>query len=252
MHPPGLPDVRVLSRPSGATSRVVVTVAWPGASRASEVLSRPSNESSESAAGVIQSPHVLSRGNAARSISVTACPRVARCQPADAPAGPAPTIAIRALRAEVTCVRGCIVAAHPTQPTARHALTAREARSTMVRAPRGNSLTAAAQFTNAHEPQAASARPSVPGVSASRNDADARRYLRLTLGHTLAMYGVLAAALFGAMPAWLLLLAVPWLYVRLSLGLHELLHVRAAGEVPAFHRLAMVFDTPFGLGYREH
>ena len=113
-------------------------------------------------------------------------------------------------------------------------------------------MTAAAQLTNAHAPQAASARASVPGVSASRNDADARRYLRLTLGHTLAMYGVLAAALFGAMPAWLLLLAVPWLYVRLSLGLHELLHVRAAGEVPAFHRLAMVFDTPFGLGYREH
>src|SRR5438045_2504041 len=116
MHPPGLPDVRVLSRPSGATSRVVVTVAWPGASRASEVLSRPSNESSESAAGVIQSPHVLSRGNAARSISMTTCPRVARCQPADAPAGPAPTIAIRALRADV-CSRDCIVPAHPTQPT---------------------------------------------------------------------------------------------------------------------------------------
>jgi hypothetical protein len=74
----------------------------------------------------------------------------------------------------------------------------------------------------------------------------------VTLGHTLAMYGVLAAAIFGAMPAWILLIAVPWLYVRLSLALHELLHVRDARSVPAFHRLAMVFDTPFGLGYREH
>jgi len=113
-------------------------------------------------------------------------------------------------------------------------------------------LTAAAQLTNVHTSQAPSARPSVPGVSAARNDTDARRYLRFTLGHTLAMYGVLAAALFGAMPAWVLILVVPWLYVRLSLGLHELIHVRAAADVPAFHRLAMVFDTPFGLGYREH
>ena len=54
------------------------------------------------------------------------------------------------------------------------------------------------------------------------------------------------------MPAWVLILVVPWLYVRLSLGLHELIHVRAAADVPAFRRLAMVFDTPFGLGYREH
>ena len=91
-----------------------------------------------------------------------------------------------------------------------------------------------------------------PGATATRNDADARRYLRLTLCHTLAMYGFLAAAIFGAMPPWILLVVVPWLYVRLSLGLHELLHVRDADNVPAFHRLAMVFDTPFGLGYREH
>jgi fatty acid desaturase len=109
-------------------------------------------------------------------------------------------------------------------------------------------LTAAAQLTHADTSLLASA----PSASASRNHADARRYLRLTLLHTLAMYGVLAAAIFGAIPAWLLLVAVPWLYIRLSLELHELLHVRRAHEVPTFHRLAMVFDTPFGLGYREH
>ena len=91
-----------------------------------------------------------------------------------------------------------------------------------------------------------------PALSARRDAVDARRYVRLTLAHTLALYAVLATALAGAIPAWALVIAVPWLYVRLSLGLHELLHVRAASDVPAFHRLAMVFDTPFGLGYREH
>jgi fatty acid desaturase len=91
-----------------------------------------------------------------------------------------------------------------------------------------------------------------PLEAAQRDGADARRYLRMTLAHTLALYGVLAAALFDAAPAWVLVIAVPWLYVRLSLGLHELLHARDAHSVPAFHRLAMIFDTPFGLGYREH
>src|SRR5437899_1565247 len=105
MQAPGLPDVRVLARPSGATSRVAITLACDGARLPRAAASSPSNESSDNAAGVSQSPQVLSRGNDARSISVTACPRVARCQPADAPAGPAPTIAIRALRAEVTSTR---------------------------------------------------------------------------------------------------------------------------------------------------
>jgi fatty acid desaturase len=82
--------------------------------------------------------------------------------------------------------------------------------------------------------------------------ADDRRYLRATLGWTLVLYGVLASALAGLLsPAWLLL-AVPLVYVRLSLALHELMHLRAAAQVPAFHRLAMILDTPFGLGYREH
>ena len=100
-----------------------------------------------------------------------------------------------------------------------------------------------------HAPHAAEG---APGASARRDDADARRYLRQTLAHTLAIYGVLAAALFEVVPAWVLVVAVPWLYVRLSLGLHELLHARDADRVPAFHRLAMIFDTPFGPGYREH
>ena len=92
----------------------------------------------------------------------------------------------------------------------------------------------------------------MPDAAARRNDVDAARYLGYTLAHTLALYAVLAAALAGSIPSWALVAAVPWLYVRLSLGLHELLHARPAEHVPAFHRMAMIFDTPFGLGYREH
>ncbi|MGY0197172.1 fatty acid desaturase [Leptothrix sp. BB-4] len=86
----------------------------------------------------------------------------------------------------------------------------------------------------------------------ARVDDPARHYLRATLGWTLALYAVLALALTGWLaPVWLLP-AVPLVYVRLALALHELMHLRGAGRVPAFHRLAMIFDTPFGLGYREH
>jgi fatty acid desaturase len=81
---------------------------------------------------------------------------------------------------------------------------------------------------------------------------DDRRYLRTTLVWSLLLYAALAAALLGLVsPLWLLV-AVPLIYVRLSLALHELMHLRSAAHVPAFHRLAMILDTPFGLGYREH
>src|SRR5664279_2200484 len=61
--------------------------------------------------------------------------------------------------------------------------------------------------------------------SGLRDAADARRYLRVTLFHTLAIYAALAAAMAGVVPATLLVAALPWIYVRLSLALHELLHV---------------------------
>ena len=118
--------------------------------------------------------------------------------------------------------------------------------------PPRHSLTFAARLATAPPLAAPHAAVEAPGATAQRDDADARRYLQQTLAHTLALYGVLAVALFEVVPAWVLFVAVPWLYVRLSLGLHELLHVRDADRVPAFHRLAMVFDTPFGLGFREH
>jgi fatty acid desaturase len=91
-----------------------------------------------------------------------------------------------------------------------------------------------------------------PRAGALRNEGDARHYVRRTFGLTIGLYVVLAAALWGGLPWWSLLLAVPWLYVRLALALHELLHARAPDELPAFHRLAMIFDTPVGLGFREH
>jgi hypothetical protein len=117
---------------------------------------------------------------------------------------------------------------------------------------RGASLTSAAQLADTE--RAADLHDVTPPSASNerRSDADARRYVRLTLGHTLAMYGVLGATLLNVLPAWTLVVAVPWLYLRLSLGLHELLHVCDATEVPAFHRLAMIFDTPAGLGFREH
>ncbi len=93
---------------------------------------------------------------------------------------------------------------------------------------------------------------SLPHAGAFRNELDARSYVRRTFVLTISLYAVLAAALWGPLPWWTLLVAVPWLYVRLALALHELLHARAPDDVPAFHRLAMIFDTPLGLGFREH
>jgi fatty acid desaturase len=85
-----------------------------------------------------------------------------------------------------------------------------------------------------------------------RDALDARRYLRRTVALTLAIYALLALALAGYLPAWVFPLVLPLVYVRLSLALHELMHVRTAAQVSWFHRLAMIFDTPLGLGYREH
>ncbi|MEX8498160.1 fatty acid desaturase [Leptothrix ochracea] len=77
----------------------------------------------------------------------------------------------------------------------------------------------------------------------------ARRYIRSTLGWSLVLYAMLLCAL-GGLARWQLWL-IPLVYVRLALGLHELLHVCSAAQVPAFHRWAPIFDTPLGLGYRE-
>lgn len=78
----------------------------------------------------------------------------------------------------------------------------------------------------------------------------ARRYIRSTLGWTLLIYALLLLALLRP-GLWPVLMAIPLVYVRLALGLHELLHLCPAERVPEFHRWALIFDTPLGLGYRE-
>jgi len=91
-----------------------------------------------------------------------------------------------------------------------------------------------------------------PPAALTRDRADARHYVRVTLVLVCLLYVSLGVALFRLIPAWLLLLVVPLIYLRLALALHELLHAASAPEVPAFHRLTMIFETPIGLGYREH
>ncbi len=85
-----------------------------------------------------------------------------------------------------------------------------------------------------------------------RDEADARRYIRLTLAYALTLYAALGFAIAGVLPAWALVPIVPLVYLRLALALHELMHVRPASGVPFFHRLTMILETPLCLGYREH
>ncbi|HEX5071280.1 MAG TPA: hypothetical protein VFV78_13775 [Vicinamibacterales bacterium] len=99
---------------------------------------------------------------------------------------------------------------------------------------------------------ASAARTFSPPAALLRDRTDARHYVRLTLGLVSLLYLALGLALARLLPAWLLLVAVPLIYLRLALALHELLHAASAQEVPAFHRLTMILETPIGLGYREH
>src|SRR5262245_46843883 len=89
--------------------------------------------------------------------------------------------------------------------------------------PRGSMSTAVRAWLDAE--------PQLSAVTL-RDERDARRYARRTFVLTIALYAVLAAALWGPLPWWGLLVIVPWLYVRLALALHELLHARAADDVP--------------------
>jgi len=92
----------------------------------------------------------------------------------------------------------------------------------------------------------------VPPSSMFRDTTDARHYMRVTLLYVCVLYAALGTALAGVIPAWTLVAIVPLVYLRLALALHELLHAATAEEVPAFHRLTMIFETPLCLGYREH
>ena len=92
----------------------------------------------------------------------------------------------------------------------------------------------------------------VPPQALLRNRHDAASYKRSTLLLVLLLYASLGLSMAGLVSSWWLVLAVPLIYLRLALALHELLHVCPADEVSWFHRLTMVFETPVCLGYREH
>jgi fatty acid desaturase len=76
--------------------------------------------------------------------------------------------------------------------------------------------------------------------------------VRLTWAWSLVLYLVLAAALADWIPAEWMVVAVPFIYVRLSLALHETLHVHRANRLSAWLRLGVILETPLALGYREH
>jgi fatty acid desaturase len=94
--------------------------------------------------------------------------------------------------------------------------------------------------------------PYIPPRAFLRDRHDAASYRRSTLVLVGLLYLSFAVAATGVISPWWLFVAVPLIYLRLALALHELLHVCPAEDVSWFHRLTMVFDTPFSLGYREH
>ena len=91
-----------------------------------------------------------------------------------------------------------------------------------------------------------------PPRSYHRSAADVRRYQRAGVVYMTAIWASLGVAMLG----WVSLLALAPVivvsYLRGALLTHELMHVRRAEQVAWPLRMMMLFDTPFGLGYREH
>lgn len=92
----------------------------------------------------------------------------------------------------------------------------------------------------------------IPPSVLCRDERDARRYQFWTQVYAYALYAALGSAAVGLIPVWLLVLVVPVVYFRMALALHELLHACPPSEVPRFHQLTMIFESPMCLGYREH
>ena len=88
----------------------------------------------------------------------------------------------------------------------------------------------------------------IQGASAFGMSTPARR----TVGWSAALYLLLTCALAGWLHPGVLVLAVPLVYVRLALSLHETLHRYRPDQLGVWLRLAAVLDTPLALGYREH
>jgi fatty acid desaturase len=76
--------------------------------------------------------------------------------------------------------------------------------------------------------------------------------VRSTLVWSAALYLLLGAALAGWLPWWLMAGAVPLLYARLALALHETMHRHPSPEVGLWLRLCILLESPLVLGYREH
>jgi hypothetical protein len=84
------------------------------------------------------------------------------------------------------------------------------------------------------------------------SDADARRLTRASLVCIALIYGNLAAAAAGIVPAWTLACTVPLLVPRWMIAIHELFHLRSEREVDVITRLQVLVFTPLSLGYREN
>jgi hypothetical protein len=91
-----------------------------------------------------------------------------------------------------------------------------------------------------------------PPRSFHRSPADVRRYERAGVAYMTSIWLALAVAMLGWAPIGLLAPVIVVCYLRGALLTHELMHVRRPEQVAWPLRMMMVFDTPFGLGYREH
>lgn len=62
----------------------------------------------------------------------------------------------------------------------------------------------------------------------------------------------LGMAMLGVASIWVLGPLIAVCYLRGALLTHELMHIRRPEQVTWILRMMLVFDTPLGLGYREH
>lgn len=70
--------------------------------------------------------------------------------------------------------------------------------------------------------------------------------------YMLGIYGALALFMAGVITWWALVVLLAFCYPRGALLTHELMHTRRPEQVHALLRWMMLFDTPFGLGFREY
>jgi hypothetical protein len=91
-----------------------------------------------------------------------------------------------------------------------------------------------------------------PPRSYHRSAADARRYQRAGVFYMTGIWVALGLGMLGLASIAVLAPLIVVCYVRGALLTHELMHVRRPEQVAWPLRMMMLFDTPFGLGYREH